>query len=126
MKEAETTIDFMINTIPTNTNFNRFIKCIKRGGKLIQVGMPAFDDEMKINVNMLVSSEIEIMGSSVGPREPIKKMVDFCAKNDIYPICEEFPFEKMPEAFEKLEHGRPFFRCVVNVKDFAEKNGLKK
>ena len=53
-------------------------------------------------------------------------MVDFCAKNDVYPIVEEFPFEKMPEAFEKLENGRPFFRCVVNMKDFAEKNGLKK
>ena len=127
MKAAATTIDFMVNTIPSNnTNFNRYISCIKRGGKLIQVGMPAFDDEMRINVNTLVGCEIEILGSCVGPRKPTDKMVDFCAKNDVYPICEEFPFEKMPEAFEKLEHGRPFFRCVVNMKDFAEKNGLKK
>ena len=127
MKAAATTIDFMVNTIPSNnTNFNKYISCIKRGGKLIQVGMPAFDDEMRINVNMLVSCEIEILGSCVGPRKPTDKMVDFCAKNDVYPIVEEFPFEKMPEAFEKLENGRPFFRCVVNMKDFAEKNGLKK
>ena len=53
-------------------------------------------------------------------------MIDFCHKNDIYPICEEYPFEKMPEAFEKLEHGSPLFRCVVNMQNFAEKNGLKK
>jgi hypothetical protein len=32
----------------------------------------------------------------------------------------------MPEAFEKLEHGRPFFRWVVNMMYFAEIYGLKK
>ena len=56
----------------------------------------------------------------------LKKMLDFCSKNDVYPIVEEYPFEEMPKAFEKLEHGRPHFRCVVNMKDFAEKNGLRK
>ena len=87
MKAAATTIDFMVNTIPSNnTNFNKYITCIKRGGKLIQVGMPAFDDEMRINVNMLVGCEIEILGSCVGPRKPTDKMVDFCNKNDVYPI----------------------------------------
>ena len=80
----------------------------------------------KFNINGLVATEIEIMGSCVGPRQPIKNMIDFCHKNDVYPIVEEYPFEKMPEAFEKLEHGAPFFRCVVNMKDYAEKHGLKK
>ena len=127
MKAAATTIDFMVNIIPSNnTNFNNYITCIKRGGKLIQVGIPAYDDELRNNVNMLVGCEIEILGSCFEPRKPTDKMVDFCNKNDVYPIVEEFPFEKMPEAFEKLEHGRRFFRCVVKLKDFAEKNGLKK
>ena len=81
---------------------------------------------MKLNVNGLVGNEIEVIGSIVGPRQPINKMVDFCHKNDVYPIVEEYPFEELPKAFEKLENGRPHFRCVVNMKDYAEKNGLKK
>ena len=30
------------------------------------------------------------------------------------------------KAFDKLENGRPHFRCVVNMKDFAEKKWIKK
>ena len=126
MKDAENSIEFMINTIPNDVDFQPFINCVARGGKFIQVGQPARNDCMKLNVNALVGNEIEIIGSVVGPRQPINNMVDFCVKNDVYPIVEEFPFEKMPEAFEKLEHGSPYFRCVVNMKDYAEKNGLKK
>ena len=116
----------MINTIPSDVDFQPYINCVERGGKFVQVGMPAAEDTMKFNINGLVATEIEIMGSCVGPRQPIKNMIDFCHKNDVYPIVEEYPFEKMPEAFEKLEHGAPFFRCVVNMKDYAEKHGLKK
>ena len=126
MKEAQGSIELMINTIPSDVDFQPYINCVERGGKFVQVGMPAAEDTMKFNINGLVATEIEIMGSCVGPRQPIKNMIDFCHKNDVYPIVEEYPFEKMPEAFEKLEHGAPFFRCVVNMKDYAEKHGLKK
>ena len=88
--------------------------------------MPAANDSLKLNINGFVVNEVEICGSIVGPRQPIKKMVEFCHKNDVYPIVEEYPFEELPKAFDKLENGRPHFRCVVNMKDFAEKNGLKK
>ena len=126
MKEAAGSIEFIINTIPNNIDFQPYIACVAKAGKFIQVGMPAATDSMTFNINSLVLNEIEIMGSCVGPRKPIKKMVDYCHRNDIYPIVEEYPFEKLPEAFEKLEHDWPFFRCVVNMKGFAEKNGLKK
>ena len=126
MKEAVGTIEFLINTIPSDIDFQPYISCLQRGGKFIQVGMPLDDDTMKININDLVGNEKQIIGSIVAPRQAIKNMIDFCHKNDVYPICEEYPFEKFPEAFEKLEHGSPFFRCVINMKDFVEKNGLKK
>ena len=126
MKEASQSIEFLINTIPSNIDFEPYVECIESGGKFVQVGMPAQNDTLKLNINNLVEREIEIVGSIVGPRHTINKMIDFCAKNDVYPIVEEYSFEDLPKAFEKLEHGRPHFRCVVNVRDYAEKNGLKK
>ena len=126
MKEAANSIELIINTIPNDIDFQPYISCLQKGGKFIQVGMPYIDNSMKINVIDLVANEKQIIGSVIGPRQSIKNMIDFCHKNDVYPICEEYPFEKMSEAFEKLENGKPFFRCVVNVKDFAEKNGFKK
>jgi uncharacterized zinc-type alcohol dehydrogenase-like protein len=126
MKAARGTIEFLINTVSNDTDIEQYIACVERGGKFVQVGMPAKDDTMKINVNSFVGTEVELVGGVVGPRKNINQMVDFCHKNDVYPIVEEFPFEELPKAFDKLENGRPFFRCVVNVKDFAEKNGLRK
>ena len=53
-------------------------------------------------------------------------MLSICVEKDIYPMVEEFSFEDFPKAFNRLENERPKFRCVVNVKDWAEKNGFKK
>ena len=53
-------------------------------------------------------------------------MIKLCVEKDIYPMVEEFSFEDFPKAFDKLENGKPKFRCVVNVKDWAEKNGFRK
>ena len=88
--------------------------------------MPAQNDTLKLNINVLVETAIQVVGSVIWPRESIRNMLKFCAEKDVYPIVEEFPFEEMPTAFEKLENGRPLFRCVVNMKDYDEKNGLKK
>ena len=126
MKAAEGSIEFLINTIPNDIDLQPYVSCLERGGKFIQVGMPSDNDNLKININIFVVNEIEIIGSVVGPRHSINKMVDFCYKNDVYPIVEEYPFEEMPKAFEKLEHGKPHFRCIVNIKDYANKNGLRK
>ena len=53
-------------------------------------------------------------------------MIKHCAGKNIYPIVEEYDFDNLPKALDKLENGKRHFRCVVNEKDYAEKHGLKK
>jgi D-arabinose 1-dehydrogenase-like Zn-dependent alcohol dehydrogenase len=53
-------------------------------------------------------------------------MLEFSHKHNIYPLVETHSFEEFPQAFAKLEHGRPRFRCVVNVIDWAKANGFEK
>ena len=50
-------------------------------------------------------------------------MIRLCSDKDIFPLCEEYDLSK---TLDKLENGKPHFRCVLNVKDFAEKHGWKK
>ena len=52
----------------------------------------------------------------------MKEMLEFAAKNDIKPVCEYYDFEDFPKAFDKLEHGKPKYRCVLRVGEFAKKN----
>ena len=53
-------------------------------------------------------------------------MLEFSTKHNVLPLVEEFSFEDFDKAFDKLENGKPKFRCVVNVKDFSIKKGIYK
>lgn len=127
MKAAQTSLDYIINTLPVKDSFQSYLDCTSKGGVFVQVGLPQVGvGNLSFNPFSIILNEVTLVGSDVGPREPIKRMLNICVEKDIYPIVEEFQFEDWPKAFEKLEKGRPHFRCVVNVKDFAEKNGWKK
>lgn len=126
MKKAKNSCEFVINTLAVSKGFDDYLGCTERGGVFVQVGAPSITDPMTFNAFSIIPKEISVVGSCVGPREPTKKMLNLCVEKDIYPMVEEFSFMDFPKAFDKLENGRPLFRCVVNVKDFAEKNGWKK
>ena len=51
MKEAKESIEFLINTINNNIDFQPYFSCIERGGKFIQVGMPSENDNLNLNIN---------------------------------------------------------------------------
>ena len=74
----------------------------------------------------MVYKELNFIGRNASPRDSIKDMLEFCYKNKIYPITEEYSFEDFPKEFKKLEHGKSHFRRVVDVKEYAEKHGLRK
>jgi len=42
-------------------------------------------------------------------------MLDFVEKHGIESICEIYAWDKFGEALDKLEKGKPRFRCVVDV-----------
>jgi D-arabinose 1-dehydrogenase-like Zn-dependent alcohol dehydrogenase len=60
----------------------------------------------------------------VGSKNDTQEMFDFSAKHGIRCMVETFDFEDFPKALDMLENGRPKFRCVVNVGDYAKKHCL--
>ena len=127
MKKAQDKFDFVINTLPVNDKFGDYFETCARAAYFIQVGVPANDNwVLGVVASTIVIKEIKFIGSWLGPRVHINEMVKLCHEKNVYPQVEEFAFEDFPKALDKLEHGKPHFRCVVNVKDFAEKNGFKK
>ena len=127
MKAAQGKFDFVINTSSVFDNVDDYINTVSLCGYYVQVGAgPVSDAKVTFNIFSVIVKEVKIVGSIVGPRHVINDMVKICVDKDIYPIVEEFSFEDFPKAFNRLENERPKFRCVVNVKDWAEKNGFKK
>jgi D-arabinose 1-dehydrogenase-like Zn-dependent alcohol dehydrogenase len=125
MKKAAGKFDLLLYTVPSVDKFEMYLATVAKKGICVLLGVGENND-IKFNYFPLLKKEIKVVGSLVGPRGAIKNMVDFCNEKDVYPICEEYDFEDLPKAFDKLENGKPHFRCVVNVKDWAKKHGFRK
>lgn len=120
--------DVIVNTlfIEDKDQFLAIQKTIKKGGHLIQVGLPPVKTTMALDVMNLVFHQITFAGSIVASVAETNAMLKFSAEHKIYPTCEMFNFEDFNKAYDVLENGRPKFRACVNVIDWSKKNGFNK
>lgn len=79
---------------------------------------------MSFSFFSLILRNISVVGSFIGGIAATEEMLEFCTKHQIKVMVEDFTFEEFPKALDRLENGRPVFRCVVNVKDYATKHNL--
>ncbi len=107
--------DLILNTLPSNDDLGTYILLTAKLGTFVQLGVPPTATSASFNPALLLFRHINFTGSLVGSRKETAEMLEFSAKHNIVPLCEEFDYEKFPEAFDRLENGRPIFRCVVNV-----------
>jgi len=107
--------DLVLNTLPTVDDFNSYVGLTSVLGTFVQLGVPAFEKPANFNPAVVLFGQINYTGSGVGSRKETQEMLDFSAKHNIVPLCEEFDYEKFPEAFDRLENGKPIFRCVVDA-----------
>ena len=123
LKKHTGKFDYLINTLPVNdeASFAAYVMTMANGGTLIQVGAPEADNLLKIGFGLLITKQISIVGSAVSSVQETRDTLEFTAKHGIKVQVEEFMFEDFPKAFDRLENGKPQFRCVVKVEDFVNK-----
>lgn len=127
MKENTGKFDLIIDTIPTTENFEQRFNLLSKDGTYVIVGIGEVGKTgIKLDAFNLVLGERKLTGSLVGSRENIVEMLDFCVKNNVYPLVETFDFEDFPKALDRLENGKPVFRCVVKTHEYAKKHNLFK
>jgi len=120
LKEEAGKYDFVLNTLPISDNFTEHVALTKKMKTFCNVGAPGGDKPIELSANQLLFTNVNITGSLIGSRKQIREMLEFSSKHNITPLCEEFDFEDFPKAFDKLENGRPTFRCVVNATKTAK------
>ena len=98
----------------------------KPKGTFVMVGAPPVSDPYIIDNEYLVNKEITIAGSNVGSIRDVADMLEFVAHYDVKSVNEYFAFEDFNKAFYRMEKEAPRYRCVVNVTDWAKKNGFDK
>lgn len=90
------------------------------------LGAPPTKIAYEIDNTYLIDNEITVAGSNVGSIKQVKNMLEFSAKYNVKSINEHFTFEDFPKAFHRAEKEAPRYRCVINVTDWAKKNGFDK
>jgi uncharacterized zinc-type alcohol dehydrogenase-like protein len=55
-----------------------------------------------------------VSGSPVGSPVTIAKMLDFAARHKIKPIIEQYPFDQVNKAFDRLKSGDTRYRIVLS------------
>lgn len=128
LKKEEGKYALVVHTLPQlNADLQKaHQRLTKPQGTFAIVGLPSIDETAEFDCFYTIMNEIKISGGNIGSPALLNAMLDFSSKNGIQPIYELFEFEDFPKAFNKLEHGRPMFRCVVDVKSYSEKNGIYK
>ena len=93
-------------------------------GFFIVVGWPDANTPLSMSFGSVIAKQISLVGSLIGNIADHQEMIDFSAKHKIESIIEEYSFEDLPKAFDKLENGKPMFRCVVNIDEYSKKHNL--
>jgi len=125
LKTFDSAFDLIISTASNSPDFTKLLGLCSQFCTIAQCGLPNAEDKF-ILANMSVFKGVTLVGSALGTLKETEEMLEFSAKHKIFPKCEEFDFMDLPKAFNHLEHGKPNFRCILNVKDYSEKNGYFK
>jgi alcohol dehydrogenase (NADP+) len=98
----------------------------KPGGTFVMLGAPPAADPYILDNEYIVNNEITVAGSNVGSIRDVTDMLEFASHYNITPVNEYYAFEDFNKAFHRMEKEAPRYRVVVNVTDWAKKNGFDK
>lgn len=104
-------LNFILNTANVSLDWDSYLTTLAPRGKFHNVA--AVPEPMPIPAFSLIGSQKSIGGSPLGSPALTQTMLDFCVRHNIYPITEEFPMDKVNEAFEHLKSGKARFRIVL-------------
>ncbi|CAH0002589.1 unnamed protein product [Clonostachys byssicola] len=108
------TLDLIISTVSSEKMpMSDYLKLLKVGGSLIQVGAPDKGNLPPINVFILLGNEIKIGGSGIGSPDDIREMLELAAEKGVKPWVEKRPLKDANQAVLDVQAGKPRFRYVL-------------
>ncbi|XP_078174277.1 putative cinnamyl alcohol dehydrogenase 1 [Carex rostrata] len=112
MASAAKSLDFIIDTASGDHPFDPYLSLLKFDGIMVLVGFPS---EIKISPFLLNFGSRCIAGSVTGGTKDREEMIEFCAKNKVYPDVEIISIEYINEALERLTKSDAKHRFVIDI-----------
>lgn len=80
-------------------------------GTLVQVG--STEERLQFTPDGLVLGRKRIMGSCVGSRRDVRRMLQLAVDKDIHPWIQTRPMSEANQAMIDVDEGKPRFRYVL-------------
>jgi uncharacterized zinc-type alcohol dehydrogenase-like protein len=107
-------LDYMISTVPYAYEMSPYIDCVKPYGNYTQVGMPV-NGTLAINNFNMIFNRVNFNASLLGGIPETQDVMDYCAKNKIYPQIQIIKATEINDAWEKVVNKEARYRFVIDT-----------
>ncbi len=107
-------LNFILSTVNVALDWEAIIGALAPRGRLHLVG--AVLTPIPVAAFSLIAGQKAISGSPLGSPATTAAMLDFCARHEIAPITETYPFTHVNDALERLRSGKARYRVVLEHK----------
>jgi uncharacterized zinc-type alcohol dehydrogenase-like protein len=107
-------LDYMISTVPYAYEMSPYIDCVKPYGYYTQVGMPV-NGALAINNFNMIFNRVNFNASLIGGIPETQEVMDYCAKNKIYPQIQIIKAIEINDAWEKVVNKEARYRYVIDA-----------
>lgn len=107
-------LDYMISTVPYAYEMSPYIDCVKPYGYYTQVGMPV-NGALPINNFNMIFNRVNFNASLIGGIPETQEVMNYCAKNKIYPQIQIIKATEINDAWEKVVNKEARYRYVIDA-----------
>lgn len=110
---ADIEIDVIIDFAGFGTTTDSAVETVRRGGRVVQVGLGVARGE--INLQQLTLNEVELVGSQAGSKEDCIAVLDLVAAGKLSSRITAINFDEIGAGIGKLERGEVIGRLVASI-----------
>src|SRR3989475_1043210 len=117
LKAYNKSLDYMVSTIPVNYDVGAYASLVKPYGNYVQVGMP-IRGEVTINNFAFNRNRVRYSTSLIGGIPQTQEVIDYCAKNRIYPEVQLIKASEANDTWDKVINKEARYRYVIDAATF--------
>ncbi|WP_069815535.1 zinc-binding dehydrogenase [Streptomyces sp. TP-A0874] len=108
-------VDAVLETVGAAT-WSHSVRSLKPGGTLVISGATSGPNPKTTELNRIFFLELKVVGSTMGSRNELADLLDFCAHTGLRPVIDStLPLERAREGFAKMAGGELFGKAVFTV-----------
>lgn len=114
MQGAAGTLNYLVDTVPNEHDFNPYLGCLSVDGVYLLVGQLT-----PINPSLeaipLIMGRRSLMGSCIGGLPETQEMLDFCARHGVQCDVEMLDIRNIAQAYERMKRSDVRYRFVIDM-----------